>query len=229
MKKNENTEEAVPKTTSSADAESAAGDAAAQEEADEILRKYDAETRYRSKLKGAYPYIVKLIAAGMSLFHLFIAGFGTMPVARQRILHLTFAMTLVFLLYPARKKSPKNRFAVPDVVFALMAIAVNLYHFLNTTQIAMRAGRLLQIEVVFGAFCGASARSDARCLGRDCCHCAGFSRVRLFGPNLPGVLRHKGYSSPELWIRCIPVRRNIGILWAFPARTFSCLSCSGLF
>lgn len=168
----------------------------AQEKVDEILRKYDIETRYRSKLKGVYSNIIKVIAAGMSLFHLSIAGFGTMPIAQQRILHLTFAMTLVFLLYPARKKSPKDRFAMIDIISALAAIVVNLYLFFNTTQIALRAGRLLPIEVIFGAILVVLLlEATRRCLGNGLPIIALiFLAYAYLGPYLPGVLQHKGYS-----------------------------------
>lgn len=189
-------EKTISNTTSSGMTILAEDNVVTQERAEEILRKYDTETRYRSKLKGIYPIIIKIIAASMSLYHLFIAGFGTMLVAQQRILHLTFAMTLVFLLYPAHKKSPRDRFAAMDVLFALMAIVVNLYLFFNITEIAMRAGRIVQIEVVFGAILVVLLlEATRRCLGMGLPVIALiFLAYAFLGPYLPGVLQHKAYT-----------------------------------
>ncbi len=78
-------------------------EAISESQSEEILQKFDSESRFRNRLIPVYDRIWKVIAIAMSLFHLYIAGFGTMPATQQRIMHLMFAMTLVFLLYPAGK------------------------------------------------------------------------------------------------------------------------------
>lgn len=170
--------------------------ASMQEQGEEILQKYDMESRFRNHLDPVFNYIWKGLAIGMSLFHLYIAGFGTMPAAQQRIIHLMFAMALAFILYPARKKSPRNRFAVTDILFAATAVAANVYLFINMDAIAFRAGKIQQIEVVLGVIMVLLLlEATRRCLGMGLSIIAiCFMLYAILGPVLPGALHHKGYT-----------------------------------
>ncbi|MFM9039760.1 MAG: TRAP transporter large permease subunit, partial [Betaproteobacteria bacterium] len=47
-------------------------------------------------------HIVTAIAVAMSLFHMYVAGFGPPEAMQFRGIHLMFAFTLVFMLYPLR-------------------------------------------------------------------------------------------------------------------------------
>lgn len=170
-------------------------EATGQAESEEILQKYDSESRFRNHLRPVYDVIWKVIAIAMSVFHLFIAGFGTMPIAKQRILHLTFAMSLVFLLFPARKKSPKERFAISDILFAVSSLVANLYLFINVDTIAMRSGQILNVEVFLGTIMVILLLiATKRCLGWGLPIIAiCFMVYAYFGPYFPGVLQHKGF------------------------------------
>ena len=66
-------------------------------DADELLDKFDKDTSKLRKLTGTLSKLVTIIAIGMSLFHLYTAGFGTLLSVRQRSLHLILAFTLGFL------------------------------------------------------------------------------------------------------------------------------------
>ena len=166
------------------------------ENQEEILKKYDSESRFRDRLAPQFQWLWKIIAAGMSFFHLYMAGFGGLPVSHQRIVHLGFAMTLVFLLYPARKKSPKDRFSIPDLCFAVLSIFVNGYMFLNVDMIALRAGEVLPIETVFGILIVLLLFEAARrCLGIGLPVIAFlFLCYAYLGPYFPGRLQHRGYT-----------------------------------
>lgn len=74
---------------------------------DDLMEEFDAETSRSRKFKGKFALVVSIIAVAMSVFQFYTAGFGTLLSARQRSLHIMFAFTLGFLLYPARKKSKK--------------------------------------------------------------------------------------------------------------------------
>ena len=70
-------------------------------EIDNLIEKYDAESRFRT-LCGLSGKFISLWLTAMSLFHLTTAGLITMPLAIQRAIHLTFAITAVF--FPRDKK-----------------------------------------------------------------------------------------------------------------------------
>ncbi len=61
-----------------------------------LVEKYDAESRYR-RLSGLPGKLVTLLLAGMSLFHLYTAGIGILPITIQRAVHLTFAIVAIGL------------------------------------------------------------------------------------------------------------------------------------
>lgn len=84
----------------------------AAENADEVVRKYEAESRFR-KFSGMMGKLVAAICIIMSLFHLYTAGFGVFEAIKQRNIHLTFVLVLSFLLYPSRKTDAgtKNQLA----------------------------------------------------------------------------------------------------------------------
>ena len=47
-------------------------------------------------------WLIQLVAAAMSLYHMYVAAFGPPEAIIFRGTHLLFALTLVFLLYPTR-------------------------------------------------------------------------------------------------------------------------------
>ena len=50
----------------------------------------------------ALKWAVSVIAVAMSLYHMYVAGFGPPEAIIFRGIHLLFALTLVFLLFPTR-------------------------------------------------------------------------------------------------------------------------------
>ena len=45
-------------------------------------------------------FAVAVLSVAMGLFHIYTAGFGILEPLKQRIIHVTFALVLAFLLYP---------------------------------------------------------------------------------------------------------------------------------
>jgi TRAP-type uncharacterized transport system fused permease subunit len=60
------------------------------------------ETTATSPASAAFKWLVLAIAVAMSLYHMYVAGFGPPEAMIFRGTHLIFALTLVFLLYPFR-------------------------------------------------------------------------------------------------------------------------------
>lgn len=124
--------------------------AASTVELDRILREAEPEYNYR-QLAGAWASIVALVGGAMALFHLYTARFGTLEALRQRSVHVAFVMTLVFLLYPARRKDAATaRVGITDVLMAIVGVAPMLYVFWNHTPLTLRAGNLNQTDLAVG-------------------------------------------------------------------------------
>lgn len=121
-------------------------------DADELLVEYDKESAYR-RLVGFPGKLVFVIAVAWSIFQLYTGFFGTFPSTLQRAPHLTSAMTLIYLLYPARKKSGellKETTHIPwyDYILAIASVGVGLYHIVFYSDLLLRAGSFTTLDVV---------------------------------------------------------------------------------
>ena len=93
---------------------------------EEIKRRYDSESRFRSPSDWT-GRIIPVVAVMMSLFHLYPSAFGLLKEMWQRPIHLCFVLVLVFLLYPATSRSPKDRIPWYDYLWAAVGAFVTLY------------------------------------------------------------------------------------------------------
>ena len=168
-------------------------------DAEEILRKFDSEARVRN-LQGFVSKIVTATAVIMSLFHLYMAGIGTMPSNQQRMIHLGLSMVIIFLSYSFGKKSNQKSASVMDFILAIASLAVNMYIFMNIDGISARAGLVSQMDIVMGAITIVLVLEAARrCVGYELSALAViFMAYAYLGPYLPGPLMHRGYSFQRL-------------------------------
>ncbi len=97
--------------------------------------------------------ITIIFGCAASLFALYTACFGVFGPFIQRGIHVLFLLPLAFLLYPATKKSPKDRITLLDVVLALASFLPPLYVVLNSTHLTTRIMGITAvkpIEIVLG-------------------------------------------------------------------------------
>ena len=105
------------------------------------------------QLKGLLKNLVAIWAATIAVFHLYTAVFGIMQPRIQRGLHLLFLLPLAFILYPATKKSPKDRPSALDFFLAVLSMVPAIYVIVMNEPLNMRMSMVdpvLPIEVVLG-------------------------------------------------------------------------------
>ena len=78
----------------------------------------------------ALGWLVSAIAVAMSLYHMYVAGFGPPEAMIFRGNHLMFALTLVFLLYPFRPGGALGWRAL-DALLLMAGLAIVLHIFLK--------------------------------------------------------------------------------------------------
>ncbi len=102
-----------------------------EKKAEELLETFDPTSRFR-KFKGRMAIVITIIAAAMSLFHLYTAGFGVLLDLKQKAVHLAFVLVLIFLLYPTseKHKDSKKLFYL-DVLLAFLGLVVTMYLVVN--------------------------------------------------------------------------------------------------
>ncbi len=104
----------------------------------------------RRSLTGFSGKLVMILAVSLAIFQLYTAFFGLLPTMKQRSFHVAFVMTMIFLLYPGTKDSPRDRVPLVDWILALAAAGCALYVFFAYENIAIRAGMIYDYELVLG-------------------------------------------------------------------------------
>jgi TRAP transporter 4TM/12TM fusion protein len=106
------------------------------------------------QLQGPVGHAVALWAVLAVAFHLYTSGFGFFEPREQRSVHLGFLVAIAFVLYPGRARSPQHRPSWLDWLFAALAVAVNVYSYLEAHRINLRQeniDELLWGELICGA------------------------------------------------------------------------------
>lgn len=129
------------------------------EELQDLVASSDAGARAPTNQSVAL--LISGLALLWSLFQLWIAQpqlwFGQyLPVlnaSQTRPIHLTFAIVLAFLAYPAFKKSPRDHVPVYDWALALIGGACAAYVFLfsDTLALTARSGLPTQTQIIVGS------------------------------------------------------------------------------
>ncbi|MBN6887501.1 TRAP transporter 4TM/12TM fusion protein [Cytobacillus horneckiae] len=171
------------------------------EEQQKLLEKYDPEAGTR-KLGGVIGWIVFIGLLAFSLFHLYTGVFGMLTAQLQRTIHLGFALGLIFLLFPARKKDrgKKHKIAWYDFILAIIGVAVCAYWPLNIDELVMRAGRLTELDFYVGLLAILLVlEATRRAVGLPITIIAvAFIVYAMLGPYMPGFMAHRGLSLERL-------------------------------
>lgn len=88
----------------------------------ELVETFDPELRFRN-LKGLSAKVVLAMCIILALFHIYTAGFGVLQEWKHRCFHLSFVLSLIFLVYPTRKV-PIKRMALTwayEIIFSGLA------------------------------------------------------------------------------------------------------------
>lgn len=166
----------------------------------ELLEKFDNESRVRTLANKHLALLVKVFAILISLYHLYTAYMGTLVTLKHRSLHVAVILALAFVLYPAFKKSSRNKLAWYDAIFGLLAISVTGYIFYDYLGIVHRAGVPNNLDLFFGAVLILLVLEAARRVTGWALPLMGvvFILYSLFGSNMPGFFGHRGYSWQQI-------------------------------
>ncbi|MGJ7922335.1 TRAP transporter permease [Neobacillus sp. LXY-4] len=164
------------------------------------MEKYDPEAASR-KLSGYLGWAVFLGLLAFSCFQLYTSIFGILTAQLQRSIHLGFALALIFLLFPARKRQlSKHKVTLFDLILSIISVVVGAYWPLNIDQLVMQAGQLTTVDFYIGlAALILVLEATRRTVGLPITVIAGlFLIYALYGPYMPGFIAHRGLSLERL-------------------------------
>lgn len=165
-----------------------------EEKQKEILQKYDPESNTRD-LSGIAKHLVFFGLLAFSLFQLYTAIDGQLTAYLQRSIHLGFALSLIFLLFPAvKRKGDRRKVPFYDYLLALLAVAVGAYWPIMYDDLVFRVGRVTEMDLVVGILAIVlTLEATRRAVGLPITIISSlFLAYAFWGPYFPGFLKHRG-------------------------------------
>ncbi|WP_106496460.1 TRAP transporter permease [Lentibacillus sp. Marseille-P4043] len=171
-----------------------------EDEKKKLVEKYDSESRFRNL---NIPWMIRLVtflSVGLALFHLITSFTGPLVTLKHRALHTGVILALVFLLYPSRKKAPQRRASVIDMLMALLSFATIIYIFVDYLGIVNRAGLPNLNDLLFSILSVILVlEGGRRVVGNGLTILSAlFLLYAYFGPYLPRIIAHRGYSIEDI-------------------------------
>jgi TRAP transporter 4TM/12TM fusion protein len=162
-----------------------------------------------SALVTATARVVLVLAVALSIYQLYTAGIAALTALVQRSIHLGAILSLTFLLKPPFKGARKDRltiWVVLDWALVLASIYCTYYICSNLTAIFERQGDWLTVDLVVSLIgCLLVLEACRRVIGLVMTGiCAVAVLYAYFGPYMPELIIHKGYSleriATTLWL-----------------------------
>ncbi|MGD8993459.1 MAG: TRAP transporter fused permease subunit, partial [Desulfobacterales bacterium] len=158
-----------------------------------------AETETKTATARILAWSLTIIGVGLSLFQLYTAGMVAMTAMRHRSVFLTCILALTFLtkpLYKSARKDKLNIAMIVDLILIAIAVFIGLYIFIDLQGIFERQGEWSSWDFRVGvALVLLVLEATRRVIGLNLTVIAIlFLLFGYFGPWMPELIVHKGYS-----------------------------------
>ena len=154
--------------------------------------------------------LIFVISVAMALFHIYTAGVRPLPAVQQRTVHLSFALALIFLMFPFKARTDESQegkisdeqrsLQFIDVAFLILASFVGVYVFIEYENLSFRTGMPNFLDTL-ASFIGIVLVLEAtrRVIGWSIVIMGliGFAYLAV-GNYLPSAIAHTGFSFEEV-------------------------------
>ena len=163
------------------------------------ISKLDKENAFRN-YTGWKNILTLAVLACFTTFQLYASLSNRIPQQQLRYIHIGFAITLTFWLYPATSRSNQKRASLWDGICMAAFIGVIAYCMVNFVPLQHRAGAYLKSDVYVGAVAVLLVMEACRrVVGVPIVLIAtAFLLYARFGNLIPGMLNHRGYSTQRI-------------------------------
>lgn len=156
--------------------------------------------RVRRKFEGAWDILFKIIASSYSVFLIYSVVSGNWPSWIIRGMFILFILVMIFMKYPARKKSPMHRPSLVDLVLILLTITALGNFVLDYEEMAWRAGLPNERDLIFGLITIPLVLEGCRRAMSVILPLLALLSLTFgyMGPYFPGVFSHQGFSVTQI-------------------------------
>lgn len=148
----------------------------------------------KRQLEGFWKHAHYCIAVIFGGLYVYTAGFGLITTELHRGMYLMFNSVLALIVYASTKKAKKVN--ILDIILILLAVVSFGYWIMEYRSYAFRSGTPTTYDTVFGIIAiVVLLEVTRRVMGWVLVSLAVLFLTQLyFGPYLPGVLSHRGFS-----------------------------------
>ncbi|SET16438.1 TRAP transporter, 4TM/12TM fusion protein [Oceanobacillus limi] len=158
---------------------------------------------YRRDLPRRSHYLFSVLGIGLCLFQVWSVMWGKIDPMNQMAIHLSFILSLTFVLYGYSTKTTSSIPSKVDIVFVLLSLGLGFYFTIHAERLAVRIpimDSLSGVDVVFGLiFVCLSMEAARRTIGVPIIIIVligiGYA---LFGHHLNGLFYHREMSPIEI-------------------------------
>ena len=170
-----------------------------EEQQQQLIEKYDSESNFR-RLAGIMGIIVFYGLLAFSIYQLYTATYGNIPTQIHRSIHLGFGLVLIFLLFPASKKSSRIKIVWYDYILAILGFVVGAYWPVMYNDIIAQAGQITTLDFFVGSIAILLVlEATRRTVGLPIVIIAvAFLAYAYWGRQMPGFLIHPGVNVDTL-------------------------------
>ena len=150
-------------------------------------------------LIGFTAMFITSVAVLLSLFQLYTAGISPLTAIFQRSIHLVLIMVLAFAMFPPCKRASRDHFDMYmafDWFLIIIAFVVGSYIWIEFDSIIERQGDWTNLDIVMGIVATILVMEGTRRVIGLFMSCIAmvFLLYTYFGPYMPDLFAHKGYS-----------------------------------
>jgi TRAP transporter 4TM/12TM fusion protein len=153
----------------------------------------------KRSLRGFTALFITTAAVVLSVFQLYTAGISPLAAMYQRSVHLVLILVIAFALIPPTKKASRHRFDIYlfiDWALILLVFLAGSYIWIEYSAIIERQGDWTRLDVFLGVLTILLVmEATRRAIGLFMSMIAvAFLLYAYFGPYMPDLFAHKGYS-----------------------------------
>jgi len=155
------------------------------------------------ELTGKIGLIALALTVGTSIVHAWMNSFGLLMAIKMNAIHLGTVMAIVFLYYPATKRSPREAPSILDWAFAGLSLLGTLYILKQYDRILAAHLNVLMPDLVMACITMfLLIEASRRAVGLPLTVLSIlFVIYTKYGPHFPGLFAHQGFSWERVIIR----------------------------